>query len=325
MNKEKTYPLNLRRSRQNLSIRNLLADVQLSSSQLIQPYFVYQGLNESEELKALSGQRQHTADSLLKEIEVGLENKINSVLLFIIPNKKSFHDFDYSFDTNIIENVKRNFGHDLVLMTDICLCSHTQDGHCGFTNKQGEILNDPSVKELARKSLQFAQAGVDVLAPSDMMDSRIAAIRNILNQNQLEKTLIMSYSSKFSSHFYGPFREAAQSTPSFGDRKTYQIDPRNLKDALHSSDRDALEGADILMVKPALAYLDIISKVKSKHSHLPLAAYQVSGEYQGLKLMAEHGLLDFDLALKETFYSIKRAGADLIITYGANRLGKEFS
>lgn len=315
------YPLTLRRQRQSSAIRNLLADVHLKSSMLVQPYFIYQGLKSSEALPAIFGQLKNTPETLLKEIEKGLENKIQSVLTFHVPQEKKAKDFNYDFDLEIISGVKKRFGHDVVLMTDLCLCSHTLDGHCGFTTPQGDIDNHSSVQELANKALLFAQAGADVISPSDMMDSRIGAIREKLNQGGQEKTLIMSYSSKFSSQFYGPFREAAHSAPSFGDRKSYQIDPRNLKDALASSARDASEGADILMVKPALAYLDILAKVKESYSHLPLAAYQVSGEYQGLKLMSDHGLLSFEQALLETLYSIRRAGADIIITYGANQLG----
>lgn len=318
------FPQNFRRVRQNPAIRRLLSDTQLNPAQFIQPYFFYEKLKQREDLSAIHGQYKHTTDSLLREIELGLENQINSVLLFPIQNEKRTDDFTYDFDLEVFRGIKHRFGQDIVLFADLCLCSNTQSGHCGYVNNHGVIENNSSVQELARKAGLYADAGVDVISPSDMMDDRILAIRSELNRGGHEQKLIMSYSTKFSSCFYGPFREAADSTPQAGDRKSYQISPDNLKDAIRCSIRDLDQGADILMVKPVGSYLDILLRLK-QHPALetaPLAAYQVSGEYQGLKVMADQGLLNFEAALVESLIAIKRAGADLIISYGANNLVK---
>ena len=313
------FSMNLRRYRQNASIRNLFSTVELKKSNLIQPYFIYESISRETPLTAIFGQKKHTLTSLQKEIEWSLKNKVSSILLFIIPKKKSHNHFDYSFDKKVITSLKNTFGNDLVLFLDVCLCSNTISGHCGIINQYNNINNELSVKEITNKSLSYAQAGADVLSPSDMMDGRILSIRKTLDENNFHSKLIMSYSTKFSSNFYGPFRDAAQSTPEIGDRKTYQIDPRNPYDAIQSSIRDKEEGADILMVKPAGNYLDIIYQIKShpKTKETPLCAYQVSGEYKSLELMNNAGHLDFKMAYKESLFAISRAGADLIITYGA--------
>jgi len=317
---EQYYPESYRRVRQSKAIRNLMKTVDVRPENLIQPYFVYQGLKESEELKAMYRQKKHTNDSLLKEVERGLENGVNTALLFFIPVSKAESHFDYSFDTEVIASLKKRFGDDLNVFTDMCLCSNTHTGHCGFLDSDGWVENHSSVLELARKSREYANAGADAICPSDMMDDRITAIRDSLDKSGNFKTLIMSYSTKFSSALYGPFREAAESAPSKGDRKSYQIDPSNENDALRCSIRDTEQGADMLMVKPAGMYLDIISKIKTNEltKHLPLAAYQVSGEYQSMYVCSQNGLYNFDQVLHESLVAIKRAGADLIISYAAN-------
>ncbi|MCK5884364.1 MAG: porphobilinogen synthase [Bacteriovoracaceae bacterium] len=317
------YNLNLRRYRQTKAVRDMFATVEISASNLIQPYFVYQDLSESIPLPSIAGQNKHNLESLLKEVSLGLRNGVTSILLFFIPSSKGSCDFDYNFGSSVLKGLRAEFGDEITIFTDTCLCSHTESGHCGIL-ENGEINNDKSVRELMKQAVAYASAGADCISPSDMMDNRIRGIRRALDEAGLSKTMIMSYSTKFSSNFYGPFRDAAESTPSSGDRKSYQIDFRNESDAMLSSLRDMEQGADILMVKPAGAYLDIINKIKSHQQmgKLPLAAYQVSGEYQALHIMAEQGLLDFDAAYLETLYAIRRSGAELIITYGANKFNQ---
>ncbi len=316
------YLMDLRRNRLNTASRRLFSEIDLQPRQFIQPYFVYQGLKSEEKLSAIYGQSKHHTDSLLRKMEEGLTAGIQSVLLFFITDHKSDGHFDHSFDASVLQRIKEHFGKDILVMTDLCLCSQTSSGHCGILDQHGTIQNDISVKVLADKALVHAQAGSDCISPSDMMDGRIMAIREKLNEYSMDHTLIMSYSSKFSSNFYGPFREAAESTPTSGDRKSYQIDYRNPSDAIRSSLRDAKQGADILMVKPAGSYLDILYRLKHhpELAHHPLAAYQVSGEYQALAVMAERGLIDFERGLLESLYAIKRSGADLIISYAANQI-----
>lgn len=313
------YPMNFRRQRQTEALRRLFSEVSLTSKNLVQPYFVYEELKKPEPLTSLSGQTKHTGDSLVKEVETLLKNKVSSVMLFFVPTQKAEKNFSYDFDTKTIHRLKETFGPDLNLFTDMCLCSNTVSGHCGICTDKGIIDNNSSVKELAHKSLQYAQAGSDAICPSDMMDHRVKAIRETLNANNLHQTLIMSYSTKFSSNFYGPFREAAKSAFQFGNRKTYQLDYRHTSDAIRCSLRDAEEGADSLMVKPATLYLDIIKEIKTnpQTAHLPLAAYHVSGEYQSLHLMEKAGIMSFKEGYLETLTAIRRAGADIIITYGA--------
>lgn len=316
--------MDLRRNRLNSTIRHVLADVELSPRQMIQPYFVYQGLQSPMPLTSIYGQMKHNVESLKLSIKEGLNQGVRSVLLFFIPDKKSNCGFDHSFDASVLEELKRTFGDEIFLITDMCLCSQTSSGHCGILDDNGIVDNARSVAELVAKSLVHARAGSDCIAPSDMMDGRIGAIRQALNHAGMDHKLVMSYSSKFSSNLYGPFREAAESAPSKGDRKSYQIDYRNAGDAIRASLRDAKEGADFLMVKPAGTYLDILYRLKHDPElmHLPLAAYQVSGEYQSIALMAEKGLVDFEKALLESLYAIRRSGADLIITYAANQVKK---
>jgi porphobilinogen synthase len=325
------FPLNLRRKRLTPQLRSLFSTISIDKNHLIQPYFIYEDLPQAVELTSLRGQWRHNLPSLLKSLENFIKVGGSSVLLFIVPKHKAEENFDHSFDELVISTIKKQFGRSLIVFTDICLCSQTHTGHCGlFTRPVAEIEgahqtdhpsidNDASVKALVHKALCHARAGADVLSPSDMMDDRILAIRQRLDSAGLSEKLIMSYSTKFSSNLYGPFREAAESTPQFGDRKTYQISPTDPQDALSCSVRDAAQGADILMVKPATFYLDMLYQIKHhpQTSHLPLCAYQVSGEYQSLHLMEQAGFLKFEDAFHENLIAIKRSGADLIITYGA--------
>lgn len=315
-----SYKMNLRRNRKSHALRELLKTVEVHPTNLIQPYFIYESLSAPQDLASIRGQKKHTKDSVLAEIERGLKNGVNTVLLFFIPEKKASSSWDYSFDVSVLKAIKERFGAKINLLCDMCICSQTESGHCGIVLKDGTIDNEKSVSVLVEKSVVYAKAGADAICPSDMMDSRVAAIREGLDLEGLDATLIMSYSTKFASHMYGPFRDAAESTPESGDRKSYQIDFRNENDAISSSLRDVDEGADILMVKPAGFYLDMLYRIKThpQMSSLPLAAYQVSGEYQSLHVMADNNLIDFKNGYYESLVAIKRSGADLIITYGAN-------
>jgi porphobilinogen synthase len=316
--------LSLRRLRRTPQIRELVQEVRVSSEQMIQPLFVVEGLEDRQAISGLTGTFRDTSDTLLKTIESDLEAGVRKFLLFGVPGAKKLDDFDHSFISHQIENIRKHFGSDLFLSVDVCLCSATQHGQCGVLTSEGDhVHNTATVDELAKAALAFAQAGADCVAPSDMMDGRVGAIRGTLDQHGLEQTLIMSYSAKFHSKFYGPFRLAADSAPQIGngnhslkDRATYQIDPASPKDAYQSSIRDAEEGADILMVKPGLPYLDVLSYL-SKQILKPWAVYQVSGEYASIELMAHSGLIHGPKAHVEAWTAFVRAGASMIITYGA--------
>jgi porphobilinogen synthase len=324
--------LSLRRLRRTPLIRELVQEVRVSPEQMIQPLFVAEGLSQQQAVPGLTGTYRETSDSLLKTIELDLEAGVKKFLLFGVPESKGLRDFDSSFTARQIQSIRKRFGNDLFLSVDVCLCSATQHGQCGVLTSEGDhIDNVATVEELAQVALTFAQAGADCVAPSDMMDGRVKAIRSALDQNNLEQTLIMSYSAKFHSKFYGPFRLAADSAPRAGsaltslkDRATYQIDPASPKDAFQSSLRDAEEGADILMVKPGLPYLDILSQL-SKQIHKPWAVYQVSGEYASIELMAQNGLIDGPAAHVEVWTAFARAGASIILTYGARYARKYLS
>jgi porphobilinogen synthase len=319
--KEKGAPTTLRRLRQNPWVRELTRELRVSQEQLIQPLFVVEGLRNREEVPGLSDVYRETPDTLLKQIESDLESGVRKFLLFGVPSQKREADFNFDFTTQSIETIKKHFGKALFLAVDVCLCSLTSHGHCGVLSAEGDhVVNNKTVAELTRAAWDYAQAGADCVAPSDMMDGRIAALRAIL-----EHTLIMSYSAKFHSKFYGPFRLAADSAPkpqtgvfSLLDRATYQIDPACPSDAWMSAWRDAEEGADILMVKPALPYLDILSKLSSEIKK-PWAAYEVSGEYAAIELLSAQGLMHGPEAHREAWTSIIRAGASMIITYGARK------
>ena len=313
------YGLTLRRLRQDRFIRELTREARVSASQLIQPHFVVDGLRAREPVPGLPGVHCETSDSLLKQVEEDLEHGANKVLLFGVPGEKRDKDFSFEFTGRQIEALRKRFGEDLWISVDVCLCSFTTHGHCGvLTREQDHVINNATVAELARASLRYAQAGANCVAPSDMMDGRVAAIRHQLDNGGCERTLIMSYSAKFHSRFYGPFREAADSAPRSGmkDRATYQIDPSRARDARLSSLRDAEEGADILMVKPGLPYLDILKELAADIPR-PWAVYEVSGEFAAIEALAAQQLMAGPEAHVECWTAFVRAGASMIITYGA--------
>jgi porphobilinogen synthase len=325
------YSLSARRNRLTPHLRNLTREVVVTPSKLIQPLFVVEGISKREPIPGLTHVYRDTPESLLKQIESDIENGVNSFLLFGVPAKKSTHSFDHTFTSNQIHAIKKRFGSNVFLSVDVCLCSHTEHGHCGILNDAMDHLqNEESVDALATAALSYAQAGVDCVAPSDMMDHRIRAIRERLDDHGLTQTLIMSYAAKFHSSFYGPFRVAADSAPKstneaqlkLTDRATYQIDPGNPSDALRCSIRDAEEGADILMVKPGLPYLDVLQTLSSQIP-LPWAVYEVSGEFASIECMAEKNLINAPRAHLEAWTAFFRAGAEMIITYGA-RSAKEY-
>jgi porphobilinogen synthase len=316
--------LSLRRLRQSPHVRDLVREHRVSVSQLIQPHFVVEGIRAREDIPGLTGTYRETPDTLLEQVEKDLKVGANKLLLFGVPASKKTSDFDPSFTAEQISALKKRFGHDLWVSVDVCLCSSTSSGQCGVLTPEGDhVDNGATVQELARAALAYAEAGADCVAPSDMMDGRIAAIRKALDGSgtaALERTLLMSYSAKFHSKFYGPFRVAADSAPKGGtalkDRATYQIDPGSPRDALASSLRDAAEGADILMVKPGMPYLDILAKLSAEIPK-PWAVYEVSGEFAAIELMAKQGMISGPAAHVEAWTAFVRAGASMIITYGA--------
>lgn len=319
--KEFAQPLGLRRVRLNPHVRDLVREHVPSYKQLIQPLFVVDKIKDREEVPGLSGTYRDTPTSILKQIESDVKAGVTKFILFPVPGEKHTHDFHYDFAVKQIAAIKKQFGKDIWLAVDVCLCASTEHGHCGVLNGAGDYVeNLGSTAELAKQAIAFATAGADCVAPSDMMDGRILAIREGLAAANLEQTVLMSYSAKYQSKFYGPFRLAADSAPSKGvqlqDRATYQMDPANYLDALRSSERDAMEGADILMVKPGMPYLDVLYRL-SAAIPLPWAVYQVSGEYASIELMAREGLMDRAAAHIEAWTAFKRAGASMILTYGA--------
>ncbi len=313
--------LGLRRLRQNELVRDLVKEYRVSVDQLIQPLFVVEGIKDRENIPGLTGNFRDNSDSILKTIESDLDVGVRKFLLFGVPQEKKFKGFNADFTANQIESIRRRFGKELFLAVDVCLCSFTHHGHCGVLNAEGDHLeNKSTVDELAKLALSYAQAGADCVAPSDMMDGRVGAIRRTLEKAELDATLIMSYSAKFHSKFYGPFRLAADSAPKgelkLKNRATYQIDPACPRDAYLSSIRDAEEGADILMVKPGMPYLDVLSHL-SQEIQKPWAVYEVSGEFAGIEILAQQGLIQAPAAHLEAWTAFVRAGASMIITYGA--------
>jgi porphobilinogen synthase len=319
--------LNHRRIRANTHIRSLAANVRLSHLDFIQPLFVEENLATQTPITSLSGINTDTLESLIAQIRSDIKQGICKFLLFPILSQKRENNFDYTFIINVLKEVKKVFGTQIWIAMDVCLCAYTSHGHCGILNDEGtKVLNKESVKTLAEYSLELAKAGADCIAPSDMMDGRIGAIRQILDENNCEEVSILSYSAKFSSQFYGPFRDACKSSPdktvALKDRKTYQCSPSNAEDALLSTYRDLEEGADIVMVKPSVVYLDVI-KTLSQNIQQPIAAYHVSGEYQSLELLAQHNLVERHKAHLEIWTALKRGGATIIISYAA-RFAKEW-
>jgi porphobilinogen synthase len=311
----------LRRLRQSPFIRELVQEYRVSVEQMIQPLFVVEGLAEREAVPGITGTFRETSESLLRTVERDLEAGVTKFILFGVPREKKLTDFQHQFTSSQIESLRKRFGKDIFLAVDVCLCSSTVHGHCGVLSAEGDhIENNSSVQELAKLARGYAQAGADCVAPSDMMDGRIRGIRKSLDEVGLDRTLIMSYSAKFHSRFYGPFRVAADSAPKgdvqLKDRATYQIDPASPRDAFMSSLRDAEEGADILMVKPGMPYLDILKQLSTEIKK-PWAVYEVSGEFASIEVMAQHGLMNGPAAHVEAWTSLVRAGASMIITYGA--------
>lgn len=306
-----------RRLRTNGIIRNMVAETRLSKDMFIYPYFVVGGKKVKKEIQAMPGVYHFSVDELLKDVKKGLSIGINKVLLFGVGEKKSEDGTtsceESSIVANAVRSLKEAFGDDVYVITDVCVCAYTTHGHCGVL-EDGYVQNDESVEVLAQMALNHAEAGADMVAPSDMMDGRVEVIRDSLDEAGFETVGIMSYAVKFASAYYGPFREAADSAPGKGDRKSYQMDFRNRREALKEADMDEAEGADILMVKPALAYLDIITEVREQ-TNLPLACYNVSGEYSMVKAAAKAGLVDEQQVVMENMYAFTRAGADIIITY----------
>jgi porphobilinogen synthase len=295
---------------------------------LVYPMFVKEGHDIEEDIASMPGQRRFSVDRLLYAVERVVSSGVNSILLFGLPEKKDFFGSEaYAADGIIpkaLRELKRRFP-ELLCITDVCLCEYTDHGHCGCPRgDDGYVDNDTSLPLLAKAALSHARAGADVVAPSDMMDGRVAAIRTALDEDGHIDTAIMSYSVKYASAFYGPFREAADSAPAFGDRRTYQMDPRNRREALREIELDAAEGADMVMVKPGLPYLDILSAAKDI-SPVPVGAYCVSGEYAMIKAASERGWIDERRVVCETAFSLVRAGADILITYHAPELAEWLS
>jgi porphobilinogen synthase len=305
----------LMRLRATQHLRDLCAETEFNRAQLIQPFFVVEGLREPEPIPGLRGNVRHNVASALKQIESDLKDGVSHFLLFPVPAEKMESAFSHDATQQTISEIRKQFGDSLCLWIDTCLCSYTTHGHCAVLDEKG-IKLDQTLDELGKSAVAFASAGADGISPSDMMDGRVARIRSALDDNGFKLTPIMSYSTKFASNFYGPFRNAADSAPQFGDRRGYQLDVRNRSGAIAASVRCADEGADILMVKPGLTSLDLIRPIREA-TDLQVGAYQVSGEYGGMSVLAEQGLIKFEEALMETWHVFKRAGAQYIITYGA--------
>ena len=312
-----------RRLRTNSVIRSLVRENSLSTEDFIYPVFIVEGNNIKREIRSLKGNYHWSVDKLEELVKELNEAKVKSVILFGIPEHKDCVGSEAYNDDGIVQKAIRKLKEldsNLYIITDVCMCEYTSHGHCGILTEGGYVDNDKTLEHLAQIAVSHVKAGADMVAPSDMMDGRVKAIREALDKAGFVHIPIMSYSVKYASTFYGPFREAANSAPSFGDRKAYQMDPANTNEALIEAELDVLEGADILMVKPALSYLDVIRRVKDNYN-LPLAAYNVSGEYAMLKSAVKNGILS-EGAIYESILSIKRAGADIIITYFAKDLAK---
>lgn len=313
-----------RRTRESEAMRRLVRETRLSLDQLIMPYFVKNGRSIKEEIESMPGQYRFSPDMLMAELEGLKHSGVQSILLFGLPDAKDEKATGaWSADGIVqktVREIKTRF-KDLLVITDVCLCAYMSHGHCGILNAQGSVENDASLKILAETALSHARAGADMVAPSDMMDGRVRAIREALDKNGFTNTPILSYAAKYASSFYGPFRDAAHSAPSSGDRKSYQMDPANREEALREIAMDIQEGADMVMVKPALAYLDIIREASSAF-HFPMAAYAVSGEYSMVKAAVEKGYADEKKLVLEMMTSLARAGAQVIITYHAKQIAQ---
>jgi len=310
--------IRMRRTRQNDTLRNLVRETYLNVEQLIYPLFIAENIDDPREISSMPGIQQWPLALVGQEAQRILSLGIPAVLLFGIPSEKDEVGSQAYHSQGIIQQTIRRIKAEapgMLVMTDVCLCEYTSHGHCGVIYN-GNVQNDESLELLARMALSHVVAGADVVAPSDMMDGRVGAIRSTLDKHGYGSTPVMAYSAKYASGFYGPFREAAASSPQFGDRRSYQMDPANVREALREVDLDIDEGADIVMVKPALAYLDVIRQVR-EHCNLPIAAYNVSGEYSMIKAAAKLGWIDEQRIVMEVLTGIRRAGADMIITYFA--------
>ncbi len=311
-----------RRLRKNEKFRSMIQETELSPNHLIYPVFVKEMTEKKVPIPAMPDVYQFSVEGLPQEIEDVVSLSIPAVLLFGIPEKKDEVGSGAYAENGIVQKavrvIKKLFGNDIMVITDVCLCEYTNHGHCGVI-KDGDVDNDETLKLLARSALSHASAGADMVAPSDMMDGRVKAIRESFDISGYTNIPIMSYAAKYASALYGPFREAAESAPQFGDRRGYQMDPPNQREALREIMLDIEEGADVIMVKPALFYLDVLSAAR-REFNIPLAAYSVSGEYTMIKLAAAKGYLDYQRTVVETNTSIRRAGADMIITYFAKDL-----
>jgi porphobilinogen synthase len=308
----------MRRLRRTPRLRALVRETRLAAEQLIYPTFVVPGKGIRSEIPSMPGQHQLSIDRLIDMLSEAVEVGVTATILFGIPTRKDPQGSEAYDDEGIIPNAVRALKEhvpDMLVITDVCLCEYTDHGHCGVI-EGGDVDNDRTLDLLARESLAHARAGADIVAPSDMMDGRVAAIRERLDDDGFTHLPIMSYAAKYASAFYGPFRDAAQSPPQFGDRKSYQMDPANGDEALREVALDIEEGADIVMVKPGLPYLDVLRRVKDRFG-MPTAVYHVSGEYAMLKAAAANGWIDYDRILMETLTAFRRAGADMILTYSA--------
>ena len=310
-----------RRLRKSEKLRELVRETRLSVTNLIYPLFVGPGTNTVRPIASMPGIAQMSVDRAVAECRETAALGIPAVILFGIPEKKDAIGSEAYADHGVVQQAVRAVKEavpDLIIMTDVCLCEYTDHGHCGLV-KNGDVDNDATLELLAREALSHAQAGADIVAPSDMMDGRVGAIRKALDGHGFAGVAIMAYAAKYASGFYGPFREAAESTPQFGDRRSYQMDPANSDEAMREVELDISEGADIVMVKPALAYLDVIYRVKERFGY-PVAAYNVSGEYSMIKAAGANGWVDEERIMLEVLLSIRRAGADMILTYFAKQV-----
>ncbi len=317
-----------RRLRRSVTLRRMVQETRLRREDLILPMFVAPGKGVRQEVPSMPGVSRLSVENLAEEAKAAADLGIPAVLLFGLPQKKDETGSEAASPKGAVQQAVRQLKKqipNLVVITDVCLCGYTSHGHCGLLRPGGEVDNDATLEVLAQVAVSHAQAGADIVAPSDMMDGRVGAIREALDEVGLEMTAILSYAVKYASSFYGPFRDAAESAPQFGDRRAYQMDPANAREAMREAFLDVEEGADIIMVKPALPYLDILTRLRPEFD-LPLAAYQVSGEYSMIKAAAQKGWLDENAVMLESLTSIKRAGADLILTYfakeAAQLLGK---
>lgn len=315
-----------RRLRKNTSIRALIKETNLTVDDFIYPLFVIEGENIKTEISSMPGIYHYSLDKLSIVIEEMLDSGLRSCILFGIPEHKDSCGSEAYREDGIVQRaisfIKKNYP-DMYVIADVCMCEYTDHGHCGILDQNGYVDNDETLKYLNKIVLSYAKSGVDMVAPSDMMDGHIASIREALDQAGYKSLPIMGYSAKYASSYYGPFREAAHSAPGFGDRKSYQMDCANGREAIREIEADITEGVDIIMVKPALSYLDVVKEARQRFD-LPLCVYNVSGEYSMLKLAVSQGLMKEDV-IEETLLSMKRAGADLIITYFALELAKKWN